>query len=58
MYAVWELREHSGPPSKVGPDTFDEAYARASTLRNDFYVAVRAVFANGDVGPLEPTSTY
>lgn len=58
MYAVWELREHSDPPSKVGPDTFDAAYERASTLRNDFYAAVRAVFANGDLDPLEPTSTY
>jgi len=58
MYAVWELREHSGLPPLDDPDTFDDAYKRASVMRNDFYASVRATFANGDRDPLTPTGTY
>jgi hypothetical protein len=58
MYAVWELREHSGPPRPDAPDSFDDTFKRASERRNIFYRTVREIFARGDRDPLAPTSTY
>lgn len=58
MYAVWELRDHSGPPPASGADSFDSAYQHASALRNDFYATVRAIFAQGDDARLAAPTTY